>query len=109
HHRDRRVVMWQAGTAPYRVDCFEEKPGYEIGEQALRTWTDWQLVDQIGMVEFIPGTSGYRDGFINQQNIAMMIDGSFAIGQVENGAQFEWGVAELPTFDDGTKSNYGSF
>ena len=109
HHLIRTVLMNQLGTTPYSADGTEVLYGNEIGELALRTWTDWQLVDQIGMIEFIPGTSGYRDGFINQQNIAMMIDGSFAIGQVENGAQFEWGVAELPTFDDGTKSNYGSF
>lgn len=109
HHLIRTVLMNQLGTPPYSADGTEVLYGNEIGELALRTWTDWQLVDQIGMVEFIPGTSGYRDGFINQQNIAMMIDGSFAIGQVENGAQFEWGVAELPTFEDGVKSNYGSF
>ena len=109
HHLIRTVLMNQLGTPPYSADYTEVLYGNDIGEEALRTWTDWQLVEEIGMVEFIPGTSGYRDGFINQQNIAMIIDGSFAIGQVREGAQFEWGVAELPTFDNGVKSNYGSF
>lgn len=109
HHLIRTVLMNQLGTSPYSADNTQVLYGNEIGEQALRIWTDWQLVDEIGIIEFIPGTSGYREGFINQQNIAMMIDGSFAIGQVQNGAQFEWGVAELPTFDNGVKSNYGSF
>jgi len=109
HHLIRTVLMNQLGTSPYSADNTQVLYGNEIGEQALRIWTDWQLVDEIGIIEFIPGTSGYREGFINQQNIAMMIDGSFAIGQVQSGAQFEWGVAELPTFDNGVKSNYGSF
>lgn len=109
HHLIRTVLMNQLGTSPYSADGREVLYGGEIGEEALRTWSDWQLEDRIGMVEFIPGTSGYRDGFINQENIAMMIDGSFAIGQVRNGAQFDWGVAELPTFDNGVRSNYGSF
>ncbi len=109
HHLIRTVLMNQLGTPPYSADNTEVLYGDGVGEEALRIWTDWQLVDEIGIIEFIPGTSGYRDGFINQENIAMMIDGSFAIGQVENGAQFEWGVAELPTFENGVRSNYGSF
>jgi multiple sugar transport system substrate-binding protein len=109
HHLIRTVLMNQLGTPPYSADNREVLYGGETGAEALRTWTDWMLVDEIGVVEFIPGSSGYRDGFINQENIAMIIDGSFAIGQVRNGAEFEWGVAELPTFDNGVRSNFGSF
>ena len=77
----------------------------------MKTWADWQLVDQIGVLEFVPGGSGYRDGFMNQANIGMIVDGSFAITQIRNNAagKFEWGVAELPTFDNGVQANYGSF
>lgn len=109
HHLIRTVLMNQLGTSPFSADNSEVLYGGEIGAQALKTYTDWILEDEIGVLEFIPGTSGYREGFITQQSIAMMIDGSFAIGQVRNGAQFEWGVAELPTFDNGVQSNFGSF
>jgi multiple sugar transport system substrate-binding protein len=109
HHIIRTVLMNQLGTPPYSADNREVLYGNEIGAEALRIWTDWHLVHRIGVAEFIPGTSGYREGFITQENIGMMIDGSFAIGQVVNNAQFDWGVAELPTFDDGVRSNYGSF
>jgi multiple sugar transport system substrate-binding protein len=108
HHLVRTVLMNQLGTPPFSPDG-EVLYGNEIGEQALATFTGWELNDKIGVTNFVPGTSGYRDGFITQANIAMIIDGSFAIGQVRNGAQFDWGVAELPTFDNGVQSNFGSF
>ncbi len=109
HHLIRTVLMNQLGTPPFSADNTEVLYGNEIGAEALKTWTDWQTVDEIGVLEFIPGTSGYREGFHTQQNIGMIIDGSFAIGQVRTNAQFEWGVAELPTFDNGVQSNFGSF
>ena len=57
----------------------------------------------------MPGNNGYREGFYTHENISMIIDGSFAIGAVRTNAQFDWGVAELPTFDNGVKANFGSF
>ena len=109
HHLIRTVLMNQLGTSPYSADNTQVLYGNDVGARALEIWTNWQTVDEIGVLEFVPGTSGYRDGFINQQSIGMMIDGSFAIGQVRNGAQFDWSVAELPTFDNGVQSNFGSF
>ncbi len=109
HHLIRTVLTNQLGTPPYSEDGTEVLYGGEIGAQALGTWTSWQLEDEIGELEFVPGTSGYREGFHTQENIAMIIDGSFAIGQVRNNAQFEWGVAELPTFDNGVQANFGSY
>ena len=109
HHLIRTVLMNQLGTPPYSADGTEVLYGSDIGAEALATTPSWILEDEIGVLEFIPGTSGYREGFHTQQNIGMMIDGSFAIGQVRNNAQFEWGVAELPTFDNGVQSNFGSF
>jgi multiple sugar transport system substrate-binding protein len=38
----------------------------------------------------------------------MMIDGSFRIGDVKTGAKFDWGVAELPTYNN-IHSNYASY
>lgn len=109
HHLVRTVLMNQLGTPPYSADNTEVLYGNDIGAQALDFYTSWQLEHQIGVAEFIPGTSGYREGFHTQANISMIIDGSFAIGAVRNNAQFEWGVAELPTFDNGVQSNFGSF
>jgi multiple sugar transport system substrate-binding protein len=109
HHLIRTVLMNQLGTPPYSEDGTEVLYGGEIGAEALGTWTSWILEDEIGELEFVPGTSGYREGFITQENIGMIIDGSFAIGQVRDGAQFEWGVAELPTFANGVQSNFGSY
>lgn len=111
HHLIRTVLTNQLGTPPFSADNREVLYGGEIGALAMKTWADWQLVDQIGVLEFVPGGSGYRDGFMNQANIGMIIDGSFAITQIRNNAagKFEWGVAELPTFDNGVQSNYGSF
>lgn len=110
HHLVRTVLMNQLGTSPFSADG-EVLYGNGVGEQALATFTGWELNDKIGVTNFVPGNSGYRDGFITQQSIGMIIDGSFAIGAVTNGARgnFEWGVAELPTFDNGVQSNFGSF
>jgi multiple sugar transport system substrate-binding protein len=105
----RTVLMNQLGTPPYSADGTEVLYGNEIGAEALAFYTSWQTEHEIGVVEFIPGTSSYREGFHTQANISMIIDGSFAIGAVRNNAQFDWGVAELPTFDNGVQSNFGSF
>lgn len=109
HHLIRTVLTNQLGTPPYSEDGAEVLYGGDIGAEALGTWTSWILEDEIGELEFVPGGSGYRDGFHTQENIAMIIDGSFAIGTVTNNAQFDWGVAELPTFDNGVQANFGSY
>ena len=77
--------------------------------EALTFYTDWATNYEIGVPEFVPGNNGYRDGFRVLENIAMIIDGSFAIGDVQRLAEFEWGVTELPVFDNGIQSNFGSF
>jgi len=109
HHLVRTVMMNQLGTPPYSADNTEVLYGNDIGAQALAFYTSWQTEHQIGVNEFVPGNNGYREGFITQETISMIIDGSFAIGSVRNGAQFDWGVAELPTFENGVKANFGSF
>lgn len=109
HHVVRTVLMNQLGTPPYSEDNTEVLYGNEIGAEALDFYTSWQAEHEIGVVEFIPGANGYREGFHTQANISMIIDGSFAIASVRNNAQFDWGVAELPTFDNGVQSNFGSF
>ncbi len=109
HHLVRTVLMNQLGTPPYSADNTEVLYGNDIGAEALDFYTSWQTEHEIGVNEFIPGANGYREGFHTQENISMIIDGSFAIASVRDNAQFDWGVAELPTFDNGVKSNFGSF
>ena len=109
HHLIRTVLMNQLGDGPYSEDGTEVLYGGDYGAEALDTWTSWILEEEIGELEFVPGGSGYRDGFHTQENIGMIIDGSFAIGQVTDNAQFDWGVAELPTFDNGVQANFGSY
>jgi multiple sugar transport system substrate-binding protein len=109
HHLIRTVLMNQFGTPPYSADNREVLYGGDAGAAALAAYTGWLLDDEIGVFEFIPGGSGYREGFHTQESIGMIIDGSFAIAQVRNNAKFDWGVAELPTFGNGVQSNFGSF
>lgn len=109
HHLIRTVLMNQLGTSPYSADNTQVLYGNEIGAQALAFYTSLQDEHQVGVNEFVPGANGYREGFINLQSISMIIDGSFALGNVRANAQFDWGVTELPTFDNGVRSNFGSY
>lgn len=110
HHIVREVLLRQFGGEPYSADNRQVTYNDAAGVQALKYYTDWQLEHGLGDLEFFPGRADYRDGFIAGL-IGMIIDGSFAIGTVRNGVgdQFEWGVAELPVFDNGEAHNFGSF
>lgn len=109
HHLVREVLVRQFGGAPYSDDNLTVTYDSEAGIEALTFYTDWVTKYGFAVPEFVPGNNGYREGFITQETISMIIDGSFAIGSVRNGAQFDWGVAELPTFENGVKANFGSF
>lgn len=109
HHLLREILTRQFGTAPYSDDGTEVLYDNEAGLEAFKFYTSWITEHEIGVPEFVPGNSGYREGFSTQQNIAMIIDGSFAIGGIRNNAEFNWGVAEIPTLDNGVKANFGSF
>lgn len=110
HHVVRTVLNRQFGVAPFSEDNTTVQYGGEEGAAALEFYTDLITEHEIGVIEFIPGNNGYRDGFRIQENIAMIIDGSFAIGDVRNLAQFNWGVTELPVLEEGgVQSNYASF
>ncbi|MCA9838041.1 MAG: extracellular solute-binding protein [Trueperaceae bacterium] len=109
HHLLREILTRQFGTAPYSDDGTEVLYDNEAGLEAFKFYTSWVTEHEIGVPEFVPGNSGYRDGYSTQQNIAMIIDGSFAIGGIRNNAEFNWGVAEIPTLDNGVKANFGSF
>ena len=109
HHLIREILTRQFGTQPYSDDGTEVLYGSPEGLEAFEFYMSWITDDEIGVPEFVPGNSGYRDGFRIQENIAMIIDGSFAIGATEEAAQFNWGVAEIPTLDNGVQANFGSF
>lgn len=110
HHVVRSVLTRQFGTDPYSADDTEVLYDNEAGLAAFEFYTDLITEHEVGVIEFIPGNNGYRDGFRLQENIGMIIDGSFAIGDVRNLAEFNWGVTELPVFEEGgIQSNYASF
>ena len=109
HHLIREVLTRQFGTQPYSDDGSEVLYGSDAGLAAFEFYTSWTTEHEIGVPEFVPGNSGYRDGFRTQENIAMIIDGSFAIGATRDAAQFNWGVTEIPTLENGTQANFGSF
>ena len=109
HHLIREILTRQFGTQPYSDDGSEVLYDSDAGLAAFEFYTSWTTEHEIGVPEFVPGNSGYRDGFRTQENIAMIIDGSFAIGATRDAAQFEWGVTEIPTLDNGVQANFGSF
>lgn len=109
HNLLRDVLIRQFGGTPYSADGNTVTYDDAAGLKAFEFYTSWATKDQIGIPNFVPGNNGYRDGFIQLQNIAMIIDGSFAIGSIKSGATFDWGVAEIPTLDNGVKSDFGSF
>ncbi|MEZ4605938.1 MAG: extracellular solute-binding protein [Deinococcales bacterium] len=109
HHLLREILVRQFGGMPYSEDGSMVEYNSDAGLEAFKFYTSWTTEHEIGVPEFIPGNNGYREGFQQQQNIAMIIDGSFAIGGVRSNAQFDWGVAEIPTLDNGVQANFGSF
>jgi multiple sugar transport system substrate-binding protein len=110
HHLVREVLTRQFGTPPYNEELTEVLYDSPEGLAAFEFYTDLITEHEIGVTSFVPGNNGYRNGFGQLENIAMIIDGSFAIGSIRDAAQFEWGVAELPVREEGgVQANFGSF
>ncbi|QAA76955.1 MAG: ABC transporter, substrate-binding protein (cluster 1, maltose/g3p/polyamine/iron) [Candidatus Bipolaricaulis sibiricus] len=111
HHLVREILLRQFGGAPYSDDSRTVTYNTPEGEAALKFYTDFRLVHQIGEPDFpFPGVAGYyRDGFIAGL-IGMIVDGSFAIGAITRNAPHRWAVAELPRLTpDGERHNFASF
>jgi multiple sugar transport system substrate-binding protein len=111
HHLVREVLIRQFGGAPYSADYRTVTYNSPAGAAALQFYADFALVHKIGEPDFpFPGVAGYyREGF-NAGLIAMIVDGSFAIGTIQRGATFRWAVSELPPLTpDGERSNFASF
>jgi multiple sugar transport system substrate-binding protein len=110
HHLLREVLTRQFGTPPYDEELTEVLYDSPEGLAAFEFYTSLITEHEIGTPSFVPGNNGYREGFRQLENIAMIIDGSFAVGSVRDSAQFDWGVAELPVREEGgVKANFGSF
>lgn len=106
-HNFQQVLLRQFGVDPYSEDGEEvlwnsEQAGYD----AFEYWIDMTKKDQIGDKDF--GNS-YREAFVSGL-AGMIVDGSFAIGDIEGGADFDWGVTKLPVLEEGgEESNYASY
>ncbi|MFN3266326.1 MAG: extracellular solute-binding protein [Deinococcales bacterium] len=111
HHLFREVLSRQWGGKPYTSDFRKITYDSAAGLEAAKWYTG--LIERGAAVrglELFPGSSSaYRDSFISGR-AGMIIDGSFAIGGIRNGAKFNWGVFELPTKElGGLRANFGSY
>ncbi len=109
HQLLREILFRQWGTAAYSADNRRVTYNNPQGAAALAWYTDLVTKDKVGVIDFFPGGNGYRDAF-NAGKAGMIVDGSFAIGAIQSGAKFPWGVALLPRRTaGGAPSNFGSF
>jgi multiple sugar transport system substrate-binding protein len=111
HHLFREVLSRQWGGKPYTGDFKEITYDSAAGLEAMKWYTG--LIERGAAtrgLEMFPGSSNaYRDAFISGR-AGMIVDGSFAIGAIRNGAKFKWGVFELPTKEvGGLRANFGSY
>ena len=109
HQLIREVLFRQWGAAPYSSDG--RRPTYNTaqGAEALRWYTDLVTKSKVAVIDFFPGGNGYRDAF-KAGKAAMVVEGSFAIGDYRATAKVDWGVAQLPRRTaGGTPGNFGSF
>ncbi len=105
HHWFREVLVRQFGGTPYDEDYKVVGYNSEAGAAALKFYTD--LEKEYGVT-----ASGFMDepqAAFKAGRAGMHIDGSFRIGSLNAIRGLKWGVAELPTAVDGTKSNYSSY
>ncbi|GGL99392.1 extracellular solute-binding protein [Deinococcus aerophilus] len=109
YHMVREVLVRQFGGTPYSKDGKTATYDSDAGRKAMAFYTDLQTKYKLGVPNFFPGNNSYRDAFIAGK-VGMIIDGSFAINTIKNGAKFEWGVIPLPVMkDNGVRSNFGSY
>jgi multiple sugar transport system substrate-binding protein len=105
YHWWREVLLRQMGGKPYSDDSKTVTYDSEAGARSLAWYADLQRTHKVGLAGFMDeGQAAFRAG-----RAAMTIDGSFRLGAFGGIKTFEWGVAELPTGPDGTKSNFASY
>ncbi|HEX7022718.1 MAG TPA: extracellular solute-binding protein [Trueperaceae bacterium] len=109
YHLWREVLVRQFGGEPYRDNGRTVAYDSQAGIDAFTFYSDLITKHKVGDIDFFPGYGGFREAF-QAGRVGMIIDGSFAIGALTSDATVaNWGVAELPTRDDGAHVNYGSF
>jgi multiple sugar transport system substrate-binding protein len=111
HHLFREVLSRQWGGKPYTGDFKQITYNSAVGLEAFKWYTG--LIERGAATrgkDMFPGSNNaYRDAFISGR-AGMIVDGSFAIGSIRNGAKFNWGVFELPTREPGgLRANFGSY
>lgn len=106
-HTFEEVILRQWGVQPYSDDgkkiLWNSSPE---GLEAFKFWMGMTTEEKIGSEDF---GQDYNTAFISGR-AGMMIDGSFRIGDVKEGASFDWGVTTLPVREEGgLKSNFASY
>ncbi|MFC7704457.1 extracellular solute-binding protein [Plastorhodobacter daqingensis] len=105
HHWWREVLVRQFGGEPYTEDYSQVTYTSDAGIEALKFYTDLQLVEKVGVRGFMDeGQAAFRAG-----RAGMTIDGTFRLGSFRTIEDFEWGVTELPANAEGMRSNYASY
>lgn len=109
YHLWREVLVRDFGGQPYTNDGKTVAYDSKAGLDAFTWYSDLVTKYKVGSIDFFPGYGGFRDAF-KAGRVGMIIDGSFAVGTLSaKDTVANWGVAELPTNDNGIKANYGSF
>lgn len=107
-HLWREVLVRHFGGTPFSEDGRTVTYNTQGGVDAFAFYSGLITEEQVGLLDFFPGYGGYSQAFMAGR-VGMIVEGSFGIGNMRAGASMPWGVAELPTSDQGEKANYGSF
>ena len=105
HHWFREVLTRQFGGNPYSDDYTKVNYNDDAGAKAVAFYTG--LENEHGVT--VAGFMDEPQAAFKAGRAGMHIDGSFRIGALERTRGLDWGVAELPAANDGTKSNYSSY
>ncbi|MFD2609634.1 extracellular solute-binding protein [Deinococcus taklimakanensis] len=109
YHMVREVLVRQFGGTPFTDGGKKVAYNGDAGLKAMTFYTELFTKYKLGTPNFFPGNNSYRDAFIAGK-VGMIIDGSFAVATIKNGAKFNWGVMPLPTFKGSSvRSNFGSY
>lgn len=101
----REVLVRQFGGTPYTDDYHTVTYGDEAGAAALKFYTDLQTEYKVGQLGFMDdGPASFRGG-----RAAMIVDGSFGIGNYKATEGLNWAVTEIPANGNGVRGNYISF
>jgi len=105
HHWWREVLVRQFGGDPYLDNYQTVNYNNEAGVKAFEFYSGLITNEKISDISFMDEPqAAFKAG-----RAGMHIDGSFRIGALQSTRGLEWGVAELPAGNDGTKSNYSSY